>query len=199
MMTSKSLGLVLLVLCVSSVGADVVYLTNTEVLACAVLAADSANVSVRLSTGGIRTVARGDIRDVQVSSWERRDTLTALLKGITVVYVPKEPLINDALSSVRGAGVNSALVWQAGGKLRDARSAFLWSLGLQFATGVAIGFLSVDTTIRSPVIRIAIPLGLELASFICGVAAWVEIGDAGTPLQGAAINHGEREHFGEGH
>jgi hypothetical protein len=106
MMISRFLGLVLLALCISSASADVVYLTNAEALACAVVAADSANVSVRLSTGETRTVARGDIRDVQVSSWARRDTLTALLKGITVVYVPKEPLVDDAQHSVPGTDGN---------------------------------------------------------------------------------------------
>jgi hypothetical protein len=80
--------------------------------------------------------------------------------------------------------------------LRDARSAFLWSLGLQFATGVATGLLSTDTTIHSPAIRLGIPLGLELVSFICGVVAWLEIGDAGTLLQSAA-DRGERRHPGE--
>jgi hypothetical protein len=87
----------------------------------------------------------------------------------------------------------STPTWQAGSKLSAARSAFLWSLGLQFATGVATGLLSTDTTIHSPVIRLGIPLGLELASFICGVAAWIEIGDAGTLLQGAA-DRSERKH-----
>lgn len=169
-MTRCALVVILLVASVAS--ADVVYV-GQEVITCTVEDADSAYVSLGLTDGQLRRVKRTDVEWVQVNSISLRKSLSLKLGDIQVAYVP-DPTTQwgyGAAAPLHGTRVNQELVYQAGGQLSNARTAFFWALGLEFAAGVVYGIANSLEGPKDPLFTIHVPVGLLVGSFVSSVVA----------------------------
>ncbi len=178
------------VLLVGTASADIM-VTSVSRIEGKITRADPDFVVMDLSLGGTKTLPTRYVLELLVDSPERESCYRTALANTDVKVGSSWGQYPPPETSNTGR-VRSEMISEAGRHLESARALAFWCVGTAVASSVTSILLSSNTHV-SAAVRIGIPVGLDLVSFICGLVAWGEVGQAGTMMVWSKEPSGDRQ------
>lgn len=174
--------------------------TKSGVLNGLVKSVEAPFVAVVQDDAVLRVVKLDSILAVRTTSAARAESLSILLSGIDVVYrptsksgiQPASPTSAEQAPPAQTApNLRPSAIYEAGRKLRQARTLHFTSIGLG-VVGSTVSLALAVYQFENPDVRMSkwiregIPLAIDLGSLVTAYLAWHRIGEAGDDLQLAA-------------